>query len=169
MSMDTQSAKLFSELIVKDVSSLLPDEAAFLRARRDYMSDQERERFASILEAPKKEAPAASGSKADDKEPKLDRRALWKEAKGMGIALTQDMTAPQIKALIDQAKFDQEAAKEEAEAKAAERKALEDRAAELEVEGAADMSDEDLLAAIQLADEAKAQSESGAGDAGSQE
>lgn len=121
--LDTLTQETLNLITSKDVSELTSEDAGFLRARRDYLSDQEKSKFAVIL---KGEVVTTSISD-DPTQPKLDRKALMHEAKEMGLQLSRDMTAAQVKALIDNANFEKE--EQEEAARDAETKRLAEEAA----------------------------------------
>lgn len=54
--MDQGAQERFDELVRKDPASLTEPEAAFLRARESYLTEEQRERFAAVL------APAATAA-----------------------------------------------------------------------------------------------------------
>lgn len=137
--LDKETQKLFNELVIKGVHELTVEDIGFLRARRDYLSDQDRQKFASVLEV-KKEVIKAPVAPASD----LKRPALMKEAKKLGIKFEKDVTAPQLRAMIDNAKFEKEALEEEALEKAKIREALEEKAKSLKIGFGSDITDEEL-------------------------
>lgn len=159
--MDEVSQKRLNSLVSGDVVSLTPDDVEFLRARRSYLNDAQRERFHSILSDvdgnDNTSANNSSGKKVVQKLPqKLDRRALAKQAKKMGITVKKEYTAVQIKALITEKEMEEEALKEDAELKAKEaediRTALESRANELGLTFDQKISDDELRELITAAD-----------------
>ena len=133
--MDRLSQERFEKLVTMAPHEVVGDDAAFLRARRTYMNDQEREKFASVL----KEIPVVASSDSEP-EVKLDRKAMMAEFKQLGLKFNVKLTSAQMKAMIDQAKFDKAAEAEQAEAKRieeeAEAKKLEDEAKAAEEEKA---------------------------------
>jgi len=48
--MDTQSKELFDSLVAMDKESLTEDQKAFLMARRPYFNDEQRKRYADMIE-----------------------------------------------------------------------------------------------------------------------
>ena len=48
--MDVKSQEILEGILAKDKSSLNDEEVRFLRARRDYLNDEQRKRFAEILD-----------------------------------------------------------------------------------------------------------------------
>lgn len=53
--MDERTKKYLAELVERDVAELTDDNKAFLRARKSYLTDAQKAKFAKILEV-KKEA-----------------------------------------------------------------------------------------------------------------
>lgn len=149
--LDKDSQKLFDELVTKGVHELTAEDIGFLRARRDYLSDQDRQKFASVLEVKKELPPQQPTSQGSD----LKRPALMKEAKAMGLKFDKDVTAPQLRAMIDNANFEKEALEEEAQLKAEERKDLEESAKKLKIGFGSDTTNEELAKMILEAQEEK--------------
>lgn len=58
--MDQESEKLLAEITAKEPAALSDADLSFLRARQSYLSRDDAEKFASVLE----EAPAAKGSRS---------------------------------------------------------------------------------------------------------
>lgn len=118
--MDELSQKMFNEIVAKDPHELNKEERLFLRARRSYLRGYDKEKFQELVDSKEPEEVQAEEGE------KLDRSALKKEAKSLGITVTSELTTPQIKAMIDNARFDKEEAedarreKEEADRLAAE-------------------------------------------------
>lgn len=107
--MDKLSEEMLAKICAKDVHELTKEDKAFLRARRSYLSyDQERKFKEALDEKPEAEVEEAPAEK-------LNRPALMKEAKAMGLTVTKEMTAPQIKGMITDRKLELEAEQEEAE------------------------------------------------------
>lgn len=140
--MDAESQKIFNKLVSGSVEDLSENDKAILRARQDYLSDQDRKKFASVLEAPVVEVKPVVKAKS------LDRKDLEKAAKKLGVKFDDEITDPQLRGLIDNAKFEKEAAKEEAEAAAKIRKSLEATAKKLKIGFGSDATNEDLIAKI---------------------
>jgi hypothetical protein len=121
--LDTDTQKVFDEIVAKDPVTLTPDEVGFLWARQSYLSEEQLEKFEAVLQPPMRVSEVEAVEK-------LDRKELMRKAKEMGLKPKPTMKAPQVKALIDDAVFEQEVADEErlenearvaeAEAKAAE-------------------------------------------------
>jgi hypothetical protein len=121
--LDTDTQKVFDEIVAKDPVTLTPDEVGFLWARQSYLSEEQLEKFEAVLQPPMRVSEVEAVEK-------LDRNELMRKAKEMGLKPKPTMKAPQVKALIDDAVFEQEVADEErlenearvaeAEAKAAE-------------------------------------------------
>ena len=143
--MDAESQKIFNKLVSGSVEDLSENDKAILRARQDYLSDQDRKKFASVLEAPVVEAKPVVKAKS------LDRKDLEKAAKKLGVKFDDEITDPQLRGLIDNAKFEKEAAKEEADAAAKIRKSLEATAKKLKIGFGSDATNEDLIAKINQA------------------
>lgn len=83
--MDSESKALFDEIVAKDQESLTRPEAEFLMARRSYMNDADKKRYADMIK--KHEAgelfPAEEGADADLS--KLSLKQLKKLAKEKGV------------------------------------------------------------------------------------
>lgn len=105
--MDPVSQERFEKLVNGPVRGMSVDDQMFLRARRDYMSVEELAKFGEIVAVDIKVPTSAPVESS-----KLDRRSLMKEAAALGIKFPITVTAPQLKALIDNAKFDAEAQNE---------------------------------------------------------
>lgn len=52
--MDSESQKIFDEILLKDQDSLSQEEVAFLMARRSYLNDEQRKRYADLISAHEK-------------------------------------------------------------------------------------------------------------------
>lgn len=67
--MDEQSQKTLAEITAKEPAALSESEIAFLRARRSYLTERERDVFAELLseEQPAGEADAKAEDKASKK------------------------------------------------------------------------------------------------------
>jgi len=74
-----------------------------------------------------------------------------KEAKKLGIKFEKDVTTPQLRAMIDNAKFEAEALEEDAQLKAEERKELEEQAKALKIGFGSDTTNEELVEKIKEA------------------
>lgn len=48
--MDTQSKELFDSLVAMDKEALTTEQKAFLMARRPYFNDEQRKRYADLIE-----------------------------------------------------------------------------------------------------------------------
>ena len=144
--MDEQSQKLFDQIIAKNAYELSEIEQGILRARRDYLSDQDRKKFADVLEVKKVVVDSKPSAGPD-----LKRPALMKEAKKLGIKFEKDVTTPQLRAMIDNAKFEAEALEEDAQLKAEERKELEEQAKALKIGFGSDTTNEELVEKIKEA------------------
>lgn len=95
--MDTQSQAVFDEILKKDKDSLSMDEIGFLMARRSYLNDADRARYADLIKKhekgelfPVKEEEEVLGA--------MSLKELKKIAKGLEIKGFDKMKAP---ALID--------------------------------------------------------------------
>lgn len=95
--MDQLSTERLASIVSKEAHELTQEDIAFLFARRDYLEEQDLVRFESILSQP---IPKLAQSHAPVK---LDRMKLIKQAKELGLHFEKTMTAPQLKALIDDA------------------------------------------------------------------
>lgn len=94
--MDKESKALFDEIIAKDQESLTRPEAEFLMARRSYMNDADKKRYADMIK--KHEAgelfPAEVGEGEDLS--KLPLKTLKAMAKEKGIKGFNSMKAPEL-------------------------------------------------------------------------
>lgn len=95
--MDQLSTERLASIVAKEVHELTQEDIGFLFARREYLDDIDVQRFQSVLSQPvpqtTQQAPIV----------KLDRWELIRKAKELGIKVEKTMTAPQLKALIDDA------------------------------------------------------------------
>ena len=93
--MDQESKALFEEIVAKDQESLTRPEAEFLMARRSYMNDADKKRYADMIK--KHEAgtlfPAEEG--ADEDLSKLSLKQLKKIAKEKGVEGLSKMKTPE--------------------------------------------------------------------------
>jgi len=80
--MDEQSKATFDEIVAKEPAALSESDIAFLRARRSYLSSQQKEVFAEVLaEAQPAEAAPVEEAKTDEAEaPKKTKKAKTDEA-----------------------------------------------------------------------------------------
>lgn len=150
--LDEQSQKTLDQILAKHDYELSDMEKAILRARRDYLSDQDRSRFANILEEKQDEAPVVVNAG----QVPLKRPALMKEAKKLGLKVDTSFTAPQLKAMIDNYHFEKEAEDEEALMKKEERESLEEQAKALKIGFGSDATNEELIELIREAQADKA-------------
>lgn len=61
--MDEKTQKMFDEIVAKDVSGLDGPEIVFLKARISYLTEEQLEKFASVLAT---DAPAKKAKKSDE-------------------------------------------------------------------------------------------------------
>lgn len=57
--MDNRTQEIFDQITSKDLSELNSNDIKFIKARRTYLSNEQKEKFSSILEVPAKEAKKA--------------------------------------------------------------------------------------------------------------
>lgn len=68
--MDTQTQEMFDTIIAQDKDTLNVQQQEFLMARREYMNDAQRERYADMIKA--HEAGIKKGAKKEDSNEKKD-------------------------------------------------------------------------------------------------
>ena len=59
--MDTDSQKLFDRLVALEPEALNAEESAFIVARRDYLTTEQKKKFADLIEEATKPAKKAKG------------------------------------------------------------------------------------------------------------
>jgi hypothetical protein len=77
MNLDPQSQAILDGITVKEVSALTQDDINFLRSRRSYLTSEEHNRYAEVLEVEKPQEPAAPTEepKSEDEAPKKGKKA----------------------------------------------------------------------------------------------
>jgi len=112
--MDEATQAVFNEIVAKDVVELSVQERAFIRARRTYLTQEEYEKFQEVLN---ENIIQNTTTQTKNKKPKkrMSLKKLTQKANKLGLVVGENMTSPQVKAMIDQFKYDQEAAAEQAE------------------------------------------------------
>lgn len=64
--MDAETKQVFDNIVAKDVSGLTGGDIDFLKARSEYLSEEDKNKFASVLKA-KKEKVTDEDEEGDDK------------------------------------------------------------------------------------------------------
>lgn len=90
--MDQKAQAYLASLVTKDVAELNDYQKAFLRARRSYLTDEQTEKFASVLN----DKPA--------KENKLEEyQALTKQAKELKLAIPKGTKLDDLRTMVSEA------------------------------------------------------------------
>lgn len=94
--MDAQSQEMFDNIIAMDKDTLTVDQKAFLMARRDYFNDEQRERYADMIEEHEANMDATPLEE-------MTMKQLKAEAKKLDITVSKDMSEEDIIAAIKEA------------------------------------------------------------------
>ena len=94
--MDTQSQELFDRIISMDQELLTADQKGFLMARREYFNDEQKKRYASMIE--EHEANMGKPAKGDEEVPltKMTKKELLAKAKELEVEVEDSMTKEEI-------------------------------------------------------------------------
>jgi hypothetical protein len=95
--MDTKSQELFDKIISMDQETLTDEQKGFLMARRDYMNDEQRKRYADMIELHEK------GELFTVPLEKMSVAQLKAEAKKRKVSITGLKTAEEILSAIEEA------------------------------------------------------------------
>lgn len=112
--MDEQSKATFDEIVAKEPAALSDSEKDFLRARRSYLSAEQRSVFAEVIAEPKvKPAPAKQSDNQPTGDPtgeqpkakpfnKMNKAELGAELDAREIAFDVGATNPELVALLEE-------------------------------------------------------------------
>lgn len=97
--MDTKSQELFDKIISMDQAMLTEDQIGFLMARRGYMNDEQRKRYADMIEEHENKPETAEEKPIAD----MSVKALNAKAKELNIKGAKDMEKDELVAAIEKA------------------------------------------------------------------
>lgn len=106
--MDADSQKIFDEILLKDQDSLSEGEVQFLMARRSYLNDEQRKRYASLIAAHEKAVKSGKAGKSADGLDEMKLPALKKLAEKEEVEIKGLTTIPEIAAAIRNERSKQE-------------------------------------------------------------
>lgn len=103
--MDAESQKTLDVILSMDKDSLTEDQKGFLLARRSYLNDEQRKRYADLIEAHEDAVKKGTvGKKAEEKPlSKMKLEELKAKAEGMEIEVTEEDTKATLIEKIEEA------------------------------------------------------------------
>lgn len=102
--MDPKSQEIFDTILTKDKNSLSLEEEQFLLARRDYMNDEQKKRYADLIKEHEKAVKSGDLGKSEDGLDEMTNAALGKLAKTEKVVIKGLTTKPEIVAAIRSAR-----------------------------------------------------------------
>lgn len=94
--MDSQSQEIFDAILTKDQDSLSTEEVDFLMARRGYLNDEQRKRYAGLISAHEKAVKSGALGKSEDGLDEMTVKALEALAKKEQVVIKGLTTKPDI-------------------------------------------------------------------------
>lgn len=90
--MDPKTEAYLASLVTKEVVELNDYQKSFLRARRDYLTDEQKEKFAEVL-----------GDKPVKEDKLAEYKGLTKQAKELGIAIPKGTKLDALRTMVAEA------------------------------------------------------------------